>query len=167
MHGIPPAVSPTPKLVNKRKKKLIIPSVQVRLTATLVGIATVGMLLQFLFLGARLTSFLSETEGGAELAQELPGLLVSVFLVSLLALLPVMTMLGVAVSFRFAGPLHRFHEYLQGVARGDQLGPCRLREGDQLQHICDAINEVTEPLRRGTVRRDEEPRDEESPRRSA
>jgi len=141
---------PDPHPLKQRKQKLIVPRIQIRLVGMLVGISAVAMLLQFLFLGARLMGKLADLEGpGGQLAEEVPMLLLlQVFGLSIGVLLPVIFGLGIVVTFRVAGPIHRFEQYLRGVARGDQLGPCRIREGDQLQSLCDAINEATEPLRR-------------------
>jgi len=54
---------------------------------------------------------------------------------------------GILLTFRLAGPIYRFEQYLRSVARGEQIGPCKIRKGDELQFLCDAINDATEPLR--------------------
>ena len=33
------------------------------------------------------------------------------------------------------------------MIKGEQIGPCKIRQGDELQSLCDAINDATEPLR--------------------
>lgn len=132
----------------KRKQRLVNPSLQMWLVGTFVGLSVIAMLLQFLFLGARLTSFLSNLDGpGGQLAEEVPGMLLQVFAVSLGILVPVVFSLGIVITFRVAGPVHRFEQYLKALARGEVSTPCRIREGDRLQSLCDAINEATEPLR--------------------
>jgi hypothetical protein len=92
-------------------------------------------------------------------------LLLEVLLFSFAVLLPSVLAIGVLLTFRVAGPIYRFERYLEDVAAGRDTGPCRIREGDQLQELCDRINAALEarPLRaqdaadpsraEGTVRR--------------
>ena len=70
------------------------------------------------------------------------------------------------VTFRIAGPIYRFEQYLAGIAEGRQLGPCRIREGDELVELCARINEATAPLRRGQLARPGEPEGETCDARS-
>ena len=133
----------------QRSRKLIKAGFQLKLVLSFVGLASLGLLLQFLFLGSRLTSVATSLEGpGGELALELPATLLEVFGISVAIILPVVFVFGVLLTFRVAGPIYRFEHFLKSVARGDQIGPCHIREGDELQSLCDAINEATEPLRR-------------------
>jgi hypothetical protein len=137
---------------HRRRRKLILPGLQLRLVGSFVGLAALGMLLQFLLLGQRLTAATAALEGpGGELGQELPGMLLDVLVYTCGVLVPLIFGFGIFLTFRVAGPIYRFEQYLDGVARGEQLGPCKLREGDHLQALCDAINRATEPLRRRTL----------------
>ena len=63
-------------------------------------------------------------------------------------LLPFTFAIGVLITFRVAGPVHRFYVYLAQVIRSEEVGPCRLRKGDDLQELCELINKATEPIRR-------------------
>lgn len=142
------------KTPQRRRRKLIQPALQIRLVASFVGLAALAMGTQFLLMGYRLVEAATELDGaGGQLADQVPTILVEVFLVSLGLLLPVIFLFGIVMTFPIAGPIHRFEQYLRAVSRGEQLGPCKIRDGDQLQDLCDAINEATEPLRR---RRDEQ-----------
>ena len=84
---------------------------------------------------------------GGQLAAEVPRVMLEVLTFSLVILLPVIFAFGILLTFRIAGPVYRFEQYLGSVARGEQLGPCKIRDGDELQNLCDAINAATEPLR--------------------
>jgi hypothetical protein len=126
------------------------------------------MLLQFLFLGGRMTQALSRLNGaGVELAQELPAALVEVFFFSMGLLLPVIFGLGIVLTFRIAGPVHRFEQFLDAVARGEQIGPCKIRRGDYLQSLCEAINRATESTRRRTEVGTPESQEDETPARKS
>ena len=87
-------------------------------------------------------------EGGTYLAAQLPSLLGSIALTAFLILLPATSVFGILITFRTAGPIHRFKQHLASVARGEQPGPCRIRKGDELQDLCDAINEALAQARR-------------------
>ena len=41
---------------------------------------------------------------------------------------------------RIAGPVYRFQQHLGAVARGEDVGPCRIRTGDELHSLCETIN---------------------------
>ena len=155
----------------KRRQKLPKPSLQLKMVGAFVGLAALAMMLQFLFLGSRLMTAVSGLDGaGGELAAGLPGLLLNVLLLSLGACLPIIFGLGILLTFRVAGPIYRFEKYLKSVADGEQSQPCRIRQGDQLQPLCDVINRVTEPLR-AKIREEEATSDDDTqvfpPRRVA
>ena len=130
----------------KRSKKLINPSFQLRLVGTFGGVALLAMLLQFSMLGYFLIQGVSELENGSQLASQVPGALVSSLLVSVAILAPLFLLVGVMLTFRIAGPLYRFEQYCLALGRGEKMGPCRIRKGDQLQSLCSALNLATASL---------------------
>mgnify|MGYP006959937145 CR=1 FL=1 len=91
------------------------------------------------------------------LSQEIPGVLSSSFLLTLVCLSPIMVALGVLTTFPIVGPLYRFRMFLTSVKNGEQPGTCRIRKGDQLQDFCELINDVTAPLREGAGASEEMP----------
>ena len=131
-----------------RSKKFAHPKLQLRLAGDLCGLATLVLMLQFLLFGNRLASALSQVDpGNGELLEIVPGVLVEVLVYSLLLVLPALFAIGVLLTFRIAGPLYRFEKFLDAVARGEQTEPCRLRENDALQELCEKINVATSRLR--------------------
>jgi len=133
----------------RRSNFLVQPKLQLPIVGSFVGLAALAMVLQFLFLGHQVTSAASEIEGmGGQLADEVPAIMLRTLGFTLAALLPVIFAMGVLLTQRIAGPAYRFEQYLRSVARGEQLGPCKIREKDHMWPLCDAINEATEPLRR-------------------
>ena len=132
----------------RRRKKLIKPGLQMRLIGAFAGISTLAILLQFLVLGYFITTAAQSIDGGGgELAAQVPRTLLLTMAVSLVVLLPLLFVIGLLLTFRFAGPIYRFEQYLLALARGEKLGPCQIRTGDELQFLCHAINLATEPLR--------------------
>lgn len=144
------------KRQHPRRNKLIQPRLQLWLVSSFVGLAGVGLLMQFLLLGYRLTSRSSEIAGlSGEVVDEVPSVLLETLLFSLVVVVPLIFAIGILVTFRIAGPIHRFETYLQSVIRGEQVDPCKIRTGDRLQPLCDLINQATEPVRRGAKERTE------------
>jgi len=137
----------TRKTFPRRRKKLIRPRWQLKLTGAFVGLTVLAMMLQFLVLGQRILVAAEALEGpGGQLAEQVPAMLLGVLFASVALVVPLMTALGVLLTFRFAGPIHRIEGYLQGLARGEVLEPCRIRKGDELQSMCDAVNAVARRL---------------------
>ena len=141
---------------HKRRIKLILPGLQLRLTGKFVGLAVLAMALQFLYFGRRLVVAMSELHGGSgDLAAEVPGMLLETLQVSMLVIVPIMVGFGVIFTFRIAGPMYRFEQYLAAVARGEETAPCRIRQGDELWSTCEKINAAVEPLLRRNAERQE------------
>jgi hypothetical protein len=129
--------------MNRRKIKLIQPRLQLTLVGWFLAVAVTGLVLQVLLLGSFLAELASTLpDEGAAVAASADGMLVEALLVSLLFLVPMTVGVGILATFRIAGPIYRFETYLGQVARGEEVGPCELRRGDQLQGLCEKINEA-------------------------
>ena len=149
----------------RRRIKLIKPRLQLKLIGVFAGLSALGFLMQSLHVGLRLSELAANVpEGGPYLMAVMPELPLEILTVSFGMLLPLTVAVGILVTFRIAGPLYRFEQYLGQVIRGEQVGPCRLREGDELQKLCDLINQATEPVRmRNLDRQQEQAQQEETP----
>ena len=136
------------RIARKRRRKLIKAGLQFRLIGAFGGLVALALLLEFLVLSWFVARAAGDLEGaGGQLAAQVPGMMLSVLGVSLLLLLPPFVIFGTLITFRVAGPVYRFETYLRQVAEGTQRGPCRIRDADELQSLCDAINLATEPIR--------------------
>jgi len=141
----------------KRRRKLINPPLQLRMIGSFLGLLLVAFVLQSLLFASRLARVASEMpEGGAYLQDRMPDIMVETIFYSVSVLLPLTVGLGVLVTFRIAGPLHNFERFLGRVARGEQVDPCKIRTGDELGELCDAINRATGPLREEAAQRERE-----------
>jgi len=144
----------------KRRVKLIKPSLQLKLVGTFVGMTALTLLLQYLLVTAHLTEAATRMpDGGSHLMSILPEMMMKVLLLSFLVVLPLMFCVGVLTTFRIAGPVYRFEQYLTAVAQGKEDGPCRLRKGDELWDLCDKINEATAALRHMQLPQDDDEAD--------
>jgi nitrogen fixation/metabolism regulation signal transduction histidine kinase len=132
----------------RRRIKLIRPALQLRLTSVFVGLLALGLLLQALVFVRELTQIaaLLPTDG-ALVINEVQRTVATVLCISLAVLLPVTTWIGVLVTHRIAGPVHRIEGFLRAVARGERPRDCSLRKGDELNELCSAVNDATAPLR--------------------
>lgn len=148
--GFPDRTFPVPKY--RRRIKLIRPGLQLRLTGVFVGLLALGLLMQAFVFVRELTAIaaLLPTDG-ALVINEVQRSVLSVLAVSLAVLLPVTAWIGVHVTHRIAGPVHRIEAFLRAVARGERPGDCALRKGDELVELCSAVNEATSTLRRGAA----------------
>lgn len=128
-----------------RRQKLPLPTLQWKLIGCFVGLSALSLLLQYVLISSRLSQLAASMPSGSEyLANALPRTMGAVLAFSMLALLPMSAAIGVLITFRWAGPLYRFHVYLRQVAEGEAQGPCRIREKDELQELCGLINRALE-----------------------
>lgn len=141
-----------PKRRYKRRRKLIKPRFQMRVALSGLGLAVVAVLLLTIMMNEALMEFASKGwVDAAALRGEWMSILISKLVLALCLLVPMTLALGVVLTHKIAGPLYRFEMFIQGVMAGEHPEPCRLRKGDELQDFCDLLNELTEPLRNGTL----------------
>ena len=131
-----------------RRKKLIKPRLQLRLTGIFVGLTALSLLLQFVLF----TNVLNETavglpNDGPIVLQAINRITFEVLAVSFLLFLPLTLSVGVLCTFRIAGPVYRFEQFLGAVIRGERPPDFRLRKGDHLTELAALINDATRPLR--------------------
>lgn len=131
-----------------RKKKLINPRLQLRLVAIFLCAAGLAVQVEAVLIALTLSRLSRELPNdGAVLLELLPEFVRTNLVLTFLLLTPLMIGVGIVATFKIAGPLYRFEQFLRAVRDGQQTEPCRLRKGDELQHICTLLNEVTAPLR--------------------
>lgn len=153
---------------HRRRKKFVKPEVQRHWAIMLLLVTGVSMLGQGILLMFILTRLALELPNDGELVvASIPGNLAWSMGLTFLFLAPFLVVTAVLVSFRFAGPIYRFEQYLKQVIAGDRPPACRLRKGDQLTDLCDLINEATEPLYRSDVSHEGEEHSPSAERRIA
>ena len=133
----------------RRSIKLILPDLQLRLICWFTAMTSIALVGQFLLFSSSLTRFAAQMpEGGPYLTSSMGELLFDVLIFSFGMLLPATLLIGIHATFRVAGPIYRFKEHLKKVAAGEFVGPCRIRSGDQLQDLCQLINDGIDRARR-------------------
>jgi len=124
----------------KRRRKLIEPALQLKLVSVFVGLAACSIVLQMLLLSIDIKNVARNMPEGAALEEQLPGILQRMFLFSAGMWLPVTIAVGIVVTHRIAGPVFRFKQHLNSVAKGEVVGACRIRKRDELHGLCDSLN---------------------------
>ena len=131
-----------------RRRKLILPRLQLKIIGSFAGVLMLGMLTQMMLFNATLAeTALQLPSGGDYLSRLIPSMTGKVLLMSLVLILPMALCFGVLITFRVAGPVYRFEQYLGQVKRGEAVEPCRIRRKDELQQLCVLINEGLEAAR--------------------
>ena len=132
----------------KRRVKIIKPRLQLKLVGIFVGLTALSVLLQSVLLADRLTELSTTIPAGGEyLIEVIPGIVLEILLLTFGVVLPLIFAVGVLVTHRIAGPVYRFEQHLASIARGEEVGTCRIRAGDELQELCDLINRAVETMK--------------------
>jgi hypothetical protein len=132
----------------QRKKKLINPRLQLRLVGIFLCAAGLAVQVEAILITLTLTRLAGGLPNdGSELMEQVPEFVRTNLMLTFLLLAPLMLGVGIVATFKIAGPLHHFEQFLRAVRDGQQVAPCQIRKGDELQEFCTLLNEVTAPLR--------------------
>lgn len=132
----------------RRRFRLILPKVQLRLIGSMAAVAALALLLEYTFLVLAVINLANELPNDRDLLlSQASSRLGWILGAALAVLLPVLFTVAVMVSHRFCGPIYRFEKYLREVLSGAERGECRLRQGDDLQELCELINRSTAATR--------------------
>ncbi len=69
-------------------------------------------------------------------------------LIELLLAIPIVFVLGIRQSHRIVGPMNRIKRILEGIGNGDFSQRITLRQGDALEDLAKAINQMSDALSR-------------------
>lgn len=122
----------------KRRKKLVNPVLQLRVALVFLALAFCLKVADHFFLLKTIES--ASTEVGIDLGAVLAGPLVTHFVAMCLITLPLVVGVAVLLTFPIAGPAFRMERHLRQIANGERQIPCRLRDGDELASLCEAMN---------------------------
>jgi len=134
--------------MQSRKKKLINPGLQLRLVAIFLCSAALAVQAEAILITYTLTKLAEDMPNdGSVLLSQLPEFVRTNLLLTFALLTPLTLGVGIVATFRVAGPLYRFQQFLQAVKEGRQVEACTIRKGDELHDFCVLLNDVTAPLR--------------------
>lgn len=116
----------------------------------------VGIILVLMFLTAALCSYVvyytSMILMGEKLANVYPqGRLISIvkivnlrILLSVILVTPLVTLIGIFLSHRIAGPIYRMERFMDSLTAGDLTSRIYLRRGDELMTVASSINRLAD-----------------------
>ncbi len=134
-----------------RTRKLIDKSLQLRLVGAFVAVGCVATLFQVVLLNQSMLSLSKDlARNGDFLLAETPAVLVRSVLITLGVLVPAMTLVGVLITHRIAGPAYRMRMYLKEIEEsGEVTYACRIRKHDELQDMCGLLNQAISRIQEG------------------
>lgn len=147
----------TEKQIKKYKRKQY-------LVARRFQLKYVSLILLLMFATAALCAYVvyytSMLHMGEKLANVYPqGRLVHIvkivnfrILLSLILVTPLVTLIGILLSHRIAGPIYRMEKFLNNIALGDLTSRIILRSKDELITLANGINFVVDALKSNVVR---------------
>lgn len=125
-----------------RKRKLVRLDLQFKVVFITLFVTSLVLLINFQLNLAGMASLASrypDSSLAQALIEEFKGATMQKFLLSVGMAIPLAASVGVLYSFKFCGPIFRFKQFfLNMTKRWDE--PLRLRKGDDLQDVCEAIN---------------------------
>ena len=138
----------------KRRQWIVNPSFQYRfigimlLVLLLLTVGALGSLYLAIWVTLRTFEISNEPLAVAQLTTA--GLVMTA---ELLLIVPVIVWIGIRLTHKVAGPLVRINAVLQQMASGDFNVHLKLRKGDSLIELAEAINVLAEALRSGSASR--------------
>ena len=143
---------------NRRRNKLVKPGLQLKICAAFLAVSTSCILVfyaltQIALREASLT-YLGDPQS---IVAHLHGELWRAVAISLLILVPLTLAVGVWITFKLCGPLHRLEHHLEALAEGRDPGPMFFRKTDELQELPGLVNRAIDRLNGEEVGRVEEP----------
>jgi len=143
----------------QRRKKLIRPRLQLKLALSFAGVALLGLTLQSMLFLTGLTALANELPNdGPVLVEVSIGEVLRILAITAGVVLPLTVGVGILLTFRIAGPVHRIEEFLRAVVRGERPTDFRLRKGDELVDLAELAQRATASVRereKAPRRRDE------------
>ena len=128
--------------MERRKRKLVRMELQLKVVFVTLFVASLVLLINFQLSLASLWSLSSRLTGATSIAsalEELRRSLIGKFLISVGIAVPLAAAVGILYSFRFCGPIYRFKKYFKELLTGRWDTRCFLRQGDDLQDVCESI----------------------------
>ncbi|MFN0059625.1 MAG: hypothetical protein ACKVX7_14305 [Planctomycetota bacterium] len=130
-----------------RRNKLAKPALQLRVIAVFLLLAVSVQVVQCAVLWHAVSALEDQLPGYAtEIAALLHQKLAWILAASLIVTIPLTLIVGALTTFPIAGPVYRMERHLAAVAAGETAAPCTIRDGDELQELCEAINRVIAKL---------------------
>src|SRR5262249_32523747 len=105
-----------------RKKRLINPGLQLRLVVVFLCCAGLAVQVEAILIAFTLSRLAEKMPtDGQRLLDAMPEFLTTNLILTFLVLAPLTLGVGIVATFRIAGPLHRFEQFLRAVLAKEQV----------------------------------------------
>ncbi len=128
---------------NRRRRKCILPHIQVTFAMQTLFIALPILTLNFLMTYSDALAYQRSVEPPLDAAAVgMASIIFHDFLIATAIAIPFSIAVGILISFPFCGPVYRFGKFFSDLRGGrwDQL--CTLRDGDRLHDLKENINDA-------------------------
>ncbi len=133
---------------NRKRIRIILPSVQGRLLLLILSGAGMSVVLAACIMARRLSNLAGSLPNDGELVMEqMTSALVRDFSLALAVALPSFVLVMLALTMPFIGVLYRFRSFLEDVVKGTETQKCILRSSDPMHEICELLNLATREQR--------------------
>ncbi|MDF1836996.1 MAG: hypothetical protein P1V35_03930 [Planctomycetota bacterium] len=131
-----------------RTRKLIDKSLQLRLVGAFVAVGCVATLFQVVLLNNSMLDLSADlAKNGDILLATTPGILMRCVAITMGLLVPALTLVGILITHRIAGPAYRMRCYFQEIQESGEVNyKCRIRKHDELQSMCVLVNKAVERI---------------------
>jgi len=134
-------------MTNKRRSSLPNPRLQLKMILLFICTGLVGLIAQYVFTLYAVFELESVYPEHRDYSVMVTDIMLRQLLVSACFMVPLTLSAGIVVTHRVAGPVYRFTKHMLGIARGENPEPCKIRNGDEFNELCDAINRAVSRLR--------------------
>ncbi len=136
----------TPRKKQLRTRKLIDKSLQLRLVGAFIAVGCVATLFQVVLLNNSMLNLSEDlAKNGDILLATTPGILMRSVMITMGLLVPALTLVGILITHRIAGPAYRMRCYFQEIEQsGEVKYKCKIRKHDELQSMCKLVNKAVE-----------------------
>ena len=132
---------------NKRIVKLVDARLQLSMTLWITCTAVVALVVQWMLFTNAMKDFALNQPNPVAAYDGIASACLSALFMSLAFALPMTIAVGVMTTFKVAGPIQRFRDFLNDLRDGKQPADCKIRKGDQLQDFCELLNDATASIR--------------------
>lgn len=136
--------------MRRRKSKLVRLDMQIKVVLVTLFVACLALVINFQLNLVGVWGLKDRLPPNATASDALEGLrllFVSKLVVAAIITVPLSAAVGIAYSFKFAGPIYRFKRYFGDMISGRWDQHVSLRRGDDLQDLSAAINEAMDQVR--------------------
>ncbi|MEM7262126.1 MAG: hypothetical protein AAF488_09055 [Planctomycetota bacterium] len=134
-------------MAHKRRSSLPNARLQLKMILLFVCTGLVGLIAQYVFTLYSIFDLEALYPEHQEYSALITDSMLRQMLISACFMIPLTISAGIVVTHRVAGPAYRFVQYMRGISKGEYTGPCTIREGDEFNDLCVAINGAVDRLR--------------------